>query len=98
MLFENRDDYLKCIYDKVLTLVTCSYEWAKPEHRLAVLVSRVQSGVQTRVQIVRKWQMKSAENESNVFNDRKYSTGRELEKVQNPQKGLNETNDEGVHW
>lgn len=26
-VFETGDDYLKCIYDKVLTLVTCSYEW-----------------------------------------------------------------------
>lgn len=27
-VFETGDDYLKCIYDKVLTLVTCSYEWS----------------------------------------------------------------------
>jgi sortase B len=27
-MFETGDDYLKCIYDKVLTLVTCSYEWS----------------------------------------------------------------------
>ena len=26
-VFETGDDYLKCIYDKVLTLITCSYEW-----------------------------------------------------------------------
>ena len=27
-VFETGDDYLTCIYDKVLTLVTCSYEWS----------------------------------------------------------------------
>ena len=27
-VFETGDDYLKDIYDKVLTLVTCSYEWS----------------------------------------------------------------------
>ena len=27
-VFETGDDYLTCIYNKVLTLVTCSYEWS----------------------------------------------------------------------
>ena len=39
-VFETGDDYLKCIYDKVLTLVTCSYEWSGARNIvLAVLVS-----------------------------------------------------------
>ena len=39
-VFETGDDYLTCIYDKVLTLVTCSYEWSNARNIvLAVPVS-----------------------------------------------------------
>ena len=77
-VFETGDDYLKCIYDKVLTLVTCSYEWSGARN----IVWRCRFPGQCGVRSVRKYQ-KSAENETN--NDR---TGRDVFKTGGLCKGV----------